>query len=214
MFCDTIVIYISRASFLIIFCASIANYFVYFQRIFVMIVSHYKDNTRYIIRQYQEEKRGVSSYSIFLGGQFCQRELLFILIRSQEREGGATDTLPPISYFSVYDTINNLSFLSRVKDGKWGGIVNGSWNGLVAELINHDTDVVMTSLKINSGRETVIDFSVPFLETGITILGKVFLIFKKFFVILHTRSITRDLKVQTLQQQNQSIVALRPLKHS
>ena len=70
--------------------------------------------------------------------------------------------------------INNLSFLSRVKDGKWGGIVNGSWNGLVAELINHDTDVVMTSLKINSGRETVIDFSVPFLETGITILGKVF----------------------------------------
>ena len=110
--------------------------------------------------------------------------------------------------------LNNLSFLSRVKDGKWGGIVNGSWNGLVAELINHDTDVVMTSLKINSGRETVIDFSVPFLETGITILGKVFLILNFFFVILHTRSITRHLKVQTLQQQNQSIVALRPLKHS
>ena len=48
--------------------------------------------------------------------------------------------------------------------------MNGSWTGLVAELINHETDLVMTSLKINSAREAVIDFSVPFLETGITIL--------------------------------------------
>ena len=63
-----------------------------------------------------------------------------------------------------------ITYIFRVRDGKWGGIVNGKWNGLVAELINHETDIVMTSLKINSGREKVIDFSVPFLETGITIL--------------------------------------------
>ncbi len=68
---------------------------------------------------------------------------------------------------------HDLSFdfkLVRVKDGNWGGVVNGQWNGLVAELINGEADLVMTSLKINSGRETVIAFSVPFLETGITIL--------------------------------------------
>ena len=29
---------------------------------------------------------------------------------------------------------------------------------------------MLTSIKINSGRQSVIDFSVPFLETGITIL--------------------------------------------
>ncbi len=55
-------------------------------------------------------------------------------------------------------------------DGKWGGVENGQWNGLVAELIRDEADLVMTSLKINSGREKVIDFSVPFLDTGITIL--------------------------------------------
>ena len=49
--------------------------------------------------------------------------------------------------------------LKRVKDGQWGGIVNGSWNGLVAELIRHETDLVMTSLKINSARERVSSIS-------------------------------------------------------
>jgi hypothetical protein len=52
----------------------------------------------------------------------------------------------------------DLSFdfkMVRVKDGNWGGVVNGKWNGLVAALINHEADIVMTSVKINSGREKV-----------------------------------------------------------
>ena len=40
----------------------------------------------------------------------------------------------------------------------------------ILELMREETDMVLTSLKINSGRESVIDFSIPFLETGITIL--------------------------------------------
>jgi ionotropic glutamate receptor NMDA 2B len=47
---------------------------------------------------------------------------------------------------------------------------NGRWNGLVAALINHHADMVITSLKINFERSQAIDFSLPFLDTGIAIV--------------------------------------------
>lgn len=36
-------------------------------------------------------------------------------------------------------------------------------------MINHKADIVVTSIKINSDRQAFVDFTVPFLETGIAI---------------------------------------------
>ena len=42
-------------------------------------------------------------------------------------------------------------------------IQNGKWNGLVAALVGKKFDMVLTSLKINAERESVVDFTAPFL---------------------------------------------------
>ncbi|XP_047737425.1 glutamate receptor ionotropic, NMDA 2B, partial [Hyalella azteca] len=68
---------------------------------------------------------------------------------------------------------NDLGFsydFSRVEDGIWGAIVNGKWTGLPAAVLAGKADMVITSIKINSQREQVMEFTVPFLDTGIAMV--------------------------------------------
>ena len=47
---------------------------------------------------------------------------------------------------------------------------DGEWTGLIKEMLFKRADMVITSIKINQKRATAMDFSTPFLETGITIM--------------------------------------------
>lgn len=71
---------------------------------------------------------------------------------------------------------NDIGFtytLYKVRDEKWGLKTEKGWNGLIADLMNNKADMCVTSLKLNSERARDIDFSLPFLETGISIIVKI-----------------------------------------
>uniref|UniRef100_A0A8C4QTL6 Glutamate ionotropic receptor kainate type subunit 5 n=1 Tax=Eptatretus burgeri TaxID=7764 RepID=A0A8C4QTL6_EPTBU len=61
-----------------------------------------------------------------------------------------------------------------VSDGIYGAPEpNGSWTGLVGELIQGKADLAVASFTITAEREKVIDFSKPFMTLGISILYRV-----------------------------------------
>ncbi|XP_063079938.1 glutamate receptor ionotropic, NMDA 2B [Engraulis encrasicolus] len=60
--------------------------------------------------------------------------------------------------------------LYLVTNGKHGKKVNGTWNGMVGEVATKKAHMAVGSLTINEERSEVIDFSVPFIETGISVM--------------------------------------------
>ncbi|XP_043390109.1 glutamate receptor ionotropic, kainate 4 isoform X3 [Chelonia mydas] len=61
-----------------------------------------------------------------------------------------------------------------VGDGVYGvPEVNGTWTGMVGELIARKADLAVAGLTITAEREKVIDFSKPFMTLGISILYRV-----------------------------------------
>uniref|UniRef100_A0A6Q2WSC3 Glutamate receptor n=1 Tax=Esox lucius TaxID=8010 RepID=A0A6Q2WSC3_ESOLU len=60
--------------------------------------------------------------------------------------------------------------LYLVTNGKHGKKINGTWNGMVGEVGQKKAHMAVGSLTINAERSEVIDFSVPFIETGISVL--------------------------------------------
>uniref|UniRef100_M3ZFC4 Glutamate receptor n=1 Tax=Xiphophorus maculatus TaxID=8083 RepID=M3ZFC4_XIPMA len=60
--------------------------------------------------------------------------------------------------------------LYLVTNGKHGKKINNVWNGMVGEVVYKKAIMAVGSLTINEERSEVIDFSVPFVETGISVM--------------------------------------------
>ncbi|XP_036165899.1 glutamate receptor ionotropic, NMDA 2A [Myotis myotis] len=60
--------------------------------------------------------------------------------------------------------------LYLVTNGKHGKKVNNVWNGMIGEVVNQRAVMAVGSLTINEERSEVVDFSVPFVETGISVM--------------------------------------------
>ncbi|KAG8226049.1 hypothetical protein J437_LFUL005410 [Ladona fulva] len=64
--------------------------------------------------------------------------------------------------------------IKLVPDGKYGvyDLETGEWNGIVRQLMDKKADLAVGSMTINYARESVIDFTKPFMNLGISILFK------------------------------------------
>lgn len=70
----------------------------------------------------------------------------------------------------------NLGFkyeIYQVGDGKYGHhLPNGSWNGMIGDLINKRADMAISAITITPERESVVDFSKRYMDYSVGILIK------------------------------------------
>ncbi|CAG2118559.1 unnamed protein product, partial [Medioppia subpectinata] len=81
----------------------------------------------------------------------------------------------------VVDLVNELAkmldfqvVIQLVADRQWGAknAETGEWNGMIGEVMNDIADIAVADLGVNSERESAVDFTLPFMSTGISILYK------------------------------------------
>ncbi|XP_039277727.1 glutamate receptor ionotropic, kainate 2 isoform X12 [Nilaparvata lugens] len=107
--------------------------------------------------------------------QLMKHETPYVMIKeeenttSQKYEGFCIDLLREIANMVGFEYQIQL-----VPDGKYGVFDHetGEWNGIVRQLMDKKADLAVGSMTINYARESVIDFTKPFMNLGISILFK------------------------------------------
>lgn len=82
-------------------------------------------------------------------------------------EGYAIDLIHEISMILGF----NFTF-RLVPDGRYGSLnkMTGEWDGMVRELLEQRADLAIGDLTITYEREQVVDFTMPFMNLGISVL--------------------------------------------
>merc|ERR1719195_609171 len=66
--------------------------------------------------------------------------------------------------------IVDLDFTITLVTGYGSRRADGSWTGMIGEILEGRADMAIGDMSINFEREQVVDFSMPFLDPGISIL--------------------------------------------
>ncbi|XP_030002897.1 glutamate receptor ionotropic, kainate 5-like [Sphaeramia orbicularis] len=103
----------------------------------------------------------------------------YVMRKSKYQDFHGNDQYEGFCVDMLRELADILKFSFKIKlvdDGLYGAPEpNGSWTGMVGELINRKADLAVAGFTITSEREKVIDFSKPFMTLGISILYRVHL---------------------------------------
>ncbi|XP_065566794.1 glutamate receptor ionotropic, kainate 2-like [Artemia franciscana] len=91
------------------------------------------------------------------------------LIGNDRFEGMAIDVIDEVSKLLGFNYTYRI-----VEDNAWGNRnkETGQWNGMIKEILDGATDMAIGDLSINFEREEAVDFTMPWMNTGISILYK------------------------------------------
>ncbi|RXG61714.1 Glutamate receptor ionotropic, kainate 2 [Armadillidium vulgare] len=98
-----------------------------------------------------------------------RKESVETLTGNDRYEGFCIDLLREISEILHFNYI-----LVHVPANKYGNKdeITGEWNGMIKQLLDQKADMAITDLTINFEREEAVDFTMPFMNMGITIIYK------------------------------------------
>uniref|UniRef100_A0A3Q1I8V2 Glutamate receptor n=1 Tax=Anabas testudineus TaxID=64144 RepID=A0A3Q1I8V2_ANATE len=103
----------------------------------------------------------------------------YVMLRPNHQELEGNDRYEGFCVDMLKELADILKFKYRIRlvgDGLYGVPgTNGTWSGMVGELISRKADLAVAGLTITAEREKVIDFSKPFMTLGISIMYRVHL---------------------------------------